>query len=92
MEYNKEIIARLKDSIDSASNAIPYSIYGKQYLAFYFDSNIMGAIAFIMYHFIKLTKTDDIIKDVYIVADILDHSAHDDGIVYFPQIEWRWGE
>lgn len=100
METNQELINRLKESIDHVFYSRSYSgryMYGKRCLAFEIDSNnVAGAVALVVSHFVKLCKTNDVVKDVSDLANIFDHSEQDSmglgTILYFPQIEWRWGE
>jgi len=100
MKTNQELENRLKESIDHVFYSRSYSgrgMYGKRCLGFEIDSNnVAGAVALVISRFVRLRKTNNVMKDISELANIFDHSEQDSmgmgTILYFPQIEWIWDE
>jgi 3D (Asp-Asp-Asp) domain-containing protein len=99
MEYNQETINLLKEAIDEYSDAYAYSgrgMYGATCLGFNIadNSKILSVIIEIVARFVEISKTNDIVENVYHLVNIFEDYGQDDmgkgTVIYFPTIEWIW--
>ena len=99
MKIDQEIIGKLKQAIDDTFNTYSYSgrgMYGKKCLAFNIDSSVAGAVARVISSYIDLYDLYDIPSDIHDIEYMFKTCEQDSmglgTVLYFPQIEWVWGE